>query len=89
MPFEITKIETTPNPRARKLIVDPAPGSIRSYFKADDAQGDPMGEALFRVAGVTNVLIHTGFISVCIGPEADWKPTIASIRAALREVPTP
>ncbi len=89
MPFEITKIETTPNPRARKLIVDPAPGSIRSYFKADDAQGDPMGEALFRVAGVTNVLIHTGFISVCIGPETDWKPTIASIRAALREVPTP
>ena len=69
--------------------MDPAPGSIRSYFKAADAQGDPIGEALFAVEGVTNVLIHTGFVSVCIGPEADWKPTIASIRAALREVPAP
>ncbi|MBO6740416.1 MAG: NifU N-terminal domain-containing protein [Phycisphaerales bacterium] len=87
MPFEITKIETTPNPRARKLIVDPAPGSIRSYFKAADAQGDPMGEALFGVSGVTNVLIHTGFVSVCIAPDAKWKPTLDKLRAALREVP--
>ncbi|MHA7814801.1 MAG: NifU N-terminal domain-containing protein [Phycisphaerales bacterium] len=89
MPFKITKIETTPNPRARKLIVDPAPGSIRSYFKAADAQGDPMGEALFAVEGVTNVLIHTGFVSVCIGPDTDWKRTIASIRSALLDVPSP
>lgn len=89
MPFKITKIETTPNPRARKLIVDPAPGSIRSYFKAADAQGDPMGEALFAVEGVTNVLIHTGFVSVCIGPDTDWKRAIASIRSALLDVPSP
>ncbi|MFG0315433.1 MAG: NifU N-terminal domain-containing protein [Phycisphaerales bacterium] len=89
MPFEITKIETTPNPRARKLIVEPAPGSIRSYFKAADAQGDPMGEALFGVEGVTNVLIHTGFVSVCIAPDAKWKPTLGKLRDALREVPSP
>ena len=89
MPYHIKQIEQTPNPRARKLIVEPAPGSIRSYFKAPDAQGDPMGEAVFAVEGVTNVLIHTSFVSVCIAPEADWKTVISGLRKALESVPCP
>ncbi len=89
MPYSIKQIEQTPNPRARKLIVEPAPGSIRSYFKRDDAAGDPMGAALFAVEGVTNVLIHTGFVSVCIGPEANWKRVIGDLRTALKTVPGP
>lgn len=87
MAYQIKQIEQTPNPRARKLIVEPAPGSIRSYFKAQDAQGDPMGEALFGVPGVTNVLIHTGFVSVCIDADSDWKSVIAQLRVTLRSVP--
>ncbi len=89
MTYRITQIERTPNPRARKLVVEPAPGSIRSYFKPEDAQGDPMGEALFGVEGVTNVLIHTRFVSVCIAPDADWKQISTHLRAALKSVPTP
>lgn len=87
MPFEITKIETTPNPRARKLIVDPAPGSIRSYFKPDDALGDPMGKALFDIEGVTNVLIHTQFVSVSLDDAGAWKSTLPKLRQTLRTVP--
>ena len=87
MPYTITKAETTPNPNARKLIVEPSPGAIRSYFKADDAQGDPLGEALFGVSGVTNVLIHTSFISICITPGKSWKPVIKSIERALADLP--
>lgn len=87
MPFEVIKVEQTPNPRARKLIVAPAPGSIRSYFKPADASGDPLGEALFSIEGVTNVLIHTGFISVCIAPDAKWPATITRLKETLRTVP--
>jgi len=87
MPYEIKQIENTPNPRARKLIVEPAPGSIRSYFKRDDSQGDALGEALFSVKGVTNVLIHSSFISVSISPDRDWKTTVNALREALRSVP--
>ncbi|MCA9276524.1 MAG: NifU N-terminal domain-containing protein [Phycisphaerales bacterium] len=87
MPFEVLKVESTPNPRARKLIVAPAPASIRSYFKPADAAGDPLGEALFAIEGVTNVLIHTGFISVCIAPEAKWPATINRLKEALRTAP--
>jgi hypothetical protein len=87
MPFEITKIESTPNPRARKLIVEPTPGSIRSYFKPDDAQSDPMGKALFDIEGVTNVLIHTQFVSVSLRDSGAWKSTLPRLRDALRSVP--
>ncbi len=89
MPFEITKIESTPNPRARKLIVDPAPGAIRSFFKPDDAQDDPMGKPLFDIEGVTNVLIHTHFISVSLKDASAWTSTLPKLRNALRSVPNP
>lgn len=89
MPYQIKQIETTPNPRARKLIVEPAPGTIRSYFKPDDAQADPLGQALFAVEGVTNILIHTAFISVSIAPDRDWKTTLPALRQALASVPAP
>lgn len=87
MPYEIKQIEHTPNPRARKLIVQPPPGSIRSYFKPDDARGDPLAQALFAVPGVTNILIHTAFISVSIAPDKEWKSTVPALRQALASVP--
>lgn len=86
MPYRIVSVETTPNPNARKLIVDPSPGTIRSYFKADDALGDPLGEAIFSIPGVTNVLIHTGFISVSIAKKSDWTPTIKALGEKLGSV---
>ncbi|MFG0245210.1 MAG: NifU N-terminal domain-containing protein [Phycisphaerales bacterium JB052] len=89
MAYEIKQVDSTPNPRARKLIVEPAPGSIRSFFKPDDAQGDPLGEAIFEVEGVTNVLIHTAFISVSIASGQNWKAMLPKLRKALKGVPAP
>ncbi len=89
MPYTIIKVEPTPNPNAHKLIVDPSPGTIRSYFNADDAQGDPLGRAIFAIEGITNVLIHTGFISVCIAPGASWKPILRALETTLADFETP
>mgnify|MGYP003629911703 FL=1 len=83
MPYTITQVETTPNPNARKLIVDPSPGSIRSYFNSQDAQDDSLGRALFEIPQITNVLIHTQFISVCIKPGSSWKSVIKSVEKTL------
>lgn len=86
MPYTITSIETTPNPAARKLIVSPAPGSIRSFFNANSAQGDELGRAIFAVEGVTNVLIHTRFISVVAAPGTNWNSLAKKLEAALGSV---
>ncbi len=87
MPYAIVKIESTPNPNAKKLIVAPASESIRSYFKADDAKDDPLGASLFGVVGITNVLIHTEFISICKSSDANWKSLLKSVEQALASTP--
>ena len=87
MPYTITKVESTPNPNARKLIVEPSPGAIRSFFNADAAQDDPLGSSLFEVAGITNVLIHTEFISICKAPDSNWKSLLKSVELALANTP--
>jgi hypothetical protein len=85
MPYIITRIEPTPNPNARKLIVEPSPGAIRSFFTAEDAQDDPLGRAIFAIPSITNVLIHTKFISVCVSPGTSWKPVIKALETTLAQ----
>lgn len=86
MPYTITRIETTPNPNARKLLVEPSPGTIRSFFKAEDAQDDPLGSALFSIVGVSNVLIHTKFISISKDPQSNWKSILKSAEQTLKNI---
>ena len=87
MPYAIIKVDSTPNPNAKKLIVEPAPDSIRSFFNADAAKDDPLGASLFEVVGITNVLIHTDFISICKSPESNWKSVLKSVEKALSNTP--
>jgi len=83
MPLRVVRFEPTPNPNAVKVLVEPAPvGGIRSYFRADQADDDPLGSALFAIEGVTTVLIHEAFVSVNKRPEKAWGP----IRKAVQRV---
>lgn len=82
MPFHVTSFEPTPNPNAVKCLVEPGPGTIRSYFSADQAADDPLGSALFSIPGVTNVLIHQSFISICKSPDTRW----TSVKPAIKRV---
>jgi len=66
------QVETTPNPQARKLIVEPSPGRIVSVFDASMGSDDPLASAVLGCDGVTNVLIHSAFVSVCFTKETRW-----------------
>lgn len=86
MPYDVASFEPTPNPNAVKCLVSPAPTrSPRSYFSASEAAGDPLAEALFAVPGVTNVLIHVEFISICKRPDARWPPIRRAVEQVLRD----
>jgi hypothetical protein len=83
MPYRVERFEATPNPNAVKCVLDRSPTATpRSYFNAASAQGDPLAESLFAVTGVTNVLIHDGWVSVCKASDADWK----TLKTALQQV---
>lgn len=70
--YEIRQVETTPNPLARKLIVEPMPGRIVSVFDASKGSDDPLAAAVLGCDGVTNVLIHSAFVSVCFEDGTSW-----------------
>lgn len=84
MPLRVLRFETTPNPNAVKVLVEPAPaGGIRSYFRAEQAGQDPLGAALFAIEGVTTVLIHEQFVSVNKRAEKTWGPIKKAVQAVL------
>ena len=90
MPFEITRVDTTPNPNALKFVVSPSPGSTpRSYRAAPPRGADPLADALFAVSGVTNLLIHDGWITVSKSPEAKWPEVRRGVEAVLASEPSP
>ncbi len=86
MGYTILHVETTPNPLARKLIVDPVPGRIVSVFDASKGSDDPLAAAVLGCDGVTNVLIHSEFISVCFTPDTKWATLKAQIGRAIGDV---
>lgn len=84
MGLRIVSFEPTPNPNALKIVTEGGSGGPpRSCLSAADAAGDPLAEALFAIDGVTNVLIHTSFITVGKRPEAPWGPIRRAAKAAI------
>ncbi|MCA9298599.1 MAG: NifU N-terminal domain-containing protein [Phycisphaerales bacterium] len=85
MSFVVTSFESTPNPNAIKVVLDRSPTDVpRSYFRADQASEDALASALFEIDGVTNVLIHLGWITVGRDPRRDWASIKAGIERVLR-----
>lgn len=85
VPYKVRQFVSTPNPNAIKCVVEPspAPDAPRSYAAADKAEGDALALALFQIEGVTNLLIHDGWITVSKRPEADWKRVKPAIERTL------
>ncbi|MBL8745238.1 MAG: NifU N-terminal domain-containing protein [Phycisphaerae bacterium] len=87
MPYTVKEFHQTPNPNALKCILDRV---IRerelgpaSYRTAAAAGEDPVAAALFKVAGVTNLLINEDWITVNKDPKAEWKAVKAGVSKAL------
>lgn len=85
MASKVVRFDTTPNPNALKCVLDaPVTDTPRSYFSSEQAglAADALGIALFAVPGVTNVLIHSDWITICKAPDAPWN----GIKDGIKEV---
>ncbi len=83
MPYAVKAFQPTPNPNAIKCVLDrKIADRPRSYFRAEEAAGDPVGAGLFAIAGVTNVLINKDWVTVNKTAGAEW----ASIKAGVERV---
>ena len=96
MPYAITECVTTPNPNALKFVLDAVPaGAIPRSYTSRPADGsveratngqDPLADSLFAIPGVTTLLIHDGWITVCKSPDAAWKTIKPAVKRALAGV---
>lgn len=85
MPAKIIRYDPTPNPNALKCIVDaPLSDRPRSFRSREAATGDRLGEALFAIEGVTNVLINGEWFTVNKSPESKWGALKPGIERALK-----
>ncbi len=85
------KAETTPNPNSMKFVVSEtlvSQGS-RSWSAAEDAAGDPLGEALFRIPGVASVFMVNDFVTVTKDPGASWDELTGPVTEAIETHPKP
>ncbi len=80
----LIETETTPNPATLKFL----PGRIvmeggtRDFASPEEAEASPLAKMLFSLGDVEGVFFGRDFISVTVGPGAEWrtvKPDVLSI----------
>ncbi|MEM1422850.1 MAG: NifU N-terminal domain-containing protein [Planctomycetota bacterium] len=85
----MTRFEETPNPRAIKCLLDPAPSPIgagmRSYADAAQARDaeDELATALFGIDGVERVMVLNDFATVTRAEAAKWSAIKPAIKKTL------
>jgi hypothetical protein len=80
------RFQHTPNPNAGKFVVDRqvVEGSAsKSYYGPDQAQGDPVAAALFRLDGVASLFMVEDFITVMKRPDAGWERLVPDVVATI------
>lgn len=85
MAIRVLQVEATPNPNARKFVLDRRLwDEPRSYFSPGGAATDALAANLFGIDGVCAVLLLHDFITVNKRPEVDWRSILPAVRAVLR-----
>lgn len=73
MGFKVLEVQPTPNPNARKFVLDrPISDQPISFFNAAAAKDYPLANELFGIAGVSSLLLLGDFITINKSPRADW-----------------
>ena len=83
--LNVERFQNTPNPDAGQFLMSGdliASGTV-SIGSAEEAEGDAMAVALFKVFGVESVYIKQNFITVTKSPTVDWSAVVEPIREAI------
>lgn len=87
MAFRVLEVQSTPNPNARKFILDRAISEqSTSFFDAASAKDHPVASVLFAVPGVSSLLLLGDFITVNKRPEAKWPVIEKGVHGILKRL---
>lgn len=79
-------VQPTPNPNSLKFTATGPPfieTGMGAFSSAAEAEGDPLGEPLFALPGVLNVLVLPAFVTVTKQPDADWNAILPHVERIL------
>ena len=86
MSFRVQEIQETPNPNARKFLLDrPIVDHPTSFFNAAAAKGNGLAERLFAIPGVCSLLLLNDFITINKAPEARWQAITPVVKDVLAQ----
>lgn len=85
-PISIRAETSIADPDTCKFIVSRTlhPGGPFFFANKERAAGSPLGEQLFALPGVANVLIAESIVTICKEPTASWSGLKAAIGTAIR-----
>lgn len=87
MPFRVVEIQATPNPNATKFVLDGIIASQpTSFFNAEAAEGHVIASQLFRIPGVSSLLLLGDFLTVNKRPDVRWESISGKVREVLKKV---
>ena len=79
------KAEPIDTERCRFVVSEPLlEGGARRFASAEEAKGSPLAEALFGIAGISEVVISGGAITVAKTTPTPWPATGKQVGAAIR-----
>jgi Fe-S cluster biogenesis protein NfuA len=85
--FHIERVQPTPNPDAFQFIMNQKVivSGTKTFNSADEAKGDPLGEALFNVFGVENVFFKENFVTITKSKVVGWHAIMDKLGECLEE----
>jgi hypothetical protein len=84
----VLQSHTTPNPNSLKYTTDAgafASDGLTVIRSEADADGHPLGRALFAIEGVIDVLITPDFVTVTKAEDVAWEAVTPQVEAVLEE----
>ena len=72
--FHVVRVQPTPNPDAFQFIMNGPviAEATKTFNSAEEAKGDPLGEALFGIFGVENVFLKENYVTVTKSKVVGW-----------------
>lgn len=84
MSYVVNQVQPTPNPNARKFILDrPISAQPASFFNAASATDHPLARQLFAIPGISSLLLLGDFVTVNKAPDAAWEPIARQVKRVL------
>jgi hypothetical protein len=88
MGFNVIEIQPTPNPNATKFVLDREISERPvSFLSPAEGEGHPLASQLFKINGVTSVLLLGDFVTINKSAGAEWKQIADKAKEILQKAP--